>query len=437
MTRFKNAIFLTWWAFRYALITLRHKWFVMHGCYKANVPWWFWRALWHDMSKFGPSEIFAYGFVFCGPISKVPPHLKTGEIVIEQAGSAFVVFIQNRKDDQDEKSLGTFTTYDKASAYVEFLTKWRNRFMDAWIHHQNHNKHHWEYWIPRTVHFQSDPSMEGGEPMPMPDRYIKEMVGDWLGANRAYSGSWDMEDWLTKNLSKIKLHENSGDRLQDLLESMNGPAWVEGVFNSLDIAWDNLFVKHRDEFKKNPETWMASYFYAEENRSLPSIVQFTLEEGVKPKPWTRLLVRVNDAHALAALNDEKIHLKESFKDAGPGKVHIFYRVVEPEQRGGSDDDSRKPADESNERQDNDDGKHGENGDDPSAENGSETGRDGVAESGTDDGDEGGGTDIDDDEDVDEGDADAPDDDDGGSGGSDERETPSGPPSRSPSDVLTG
>ena len=40
--------------------------------------------------------------------------------------------------------------------------------------------------------------------MPLQDNI--EMVSDWLGASRAYTGSWDMQDWLKDNFYKIKLH---------------------------------------------------------------------------------------------------------------------------------------------------------------------------------------------------------------------------------------
>jgi hypothetical protein len=53
----------------------------------------------------------------------------------------------------------------------------------------------------------------------MPEIYVREMVADWWGASRAYTGSWDMSDWLTKNLPRIekKLHPYSIDHLADVL----------------------------------------------------------------------------------------------------------------------------------------------------------------------------------------------------------------------------
>lgn len=369
MTRFKNALILAWWAFRYALITLRHKWYVVHGYHKAGVPWWLWRSIWHDLSKFGPAEIFAYGFAFCGPLSKVPPHLKSGNIVIEQSGKTFfVVFIQNPEDEHDEKIIGTFVSYKKANEYVAFLEKWRSKFLHTWIHHQNHNKHHWEYWIPRTVHFQTDPSMKAGGPVPIPERYVRELLGDWMGANRAYSGSWNIEEWLTKNVNKVKLHENTLDYLKTVLTTMFGPAWVDGVFNHANVGWDDLFKQHCAEFMNDPVAWIEDRFNYSEGNEKPVVLQFVPPDAdAANKPWTRLLVRVNDPGALSSLNGQRIYLKSVFKNAGPGKVNIFYRIAETDQQDAPESAPIKPAKELMEGHTNDEQRTSGNGEDRSGD----------------------------------------------------------------------
>lgn len=75
----------------------------------------------------------------------------------------------------------------------------KTAFKVAVNHHKNRNPHHWEYWAPVD-----------DDPLPMPDRYIREMVADWMGASRAYQGAWPKEaaswPWLKDNFDKIKLH---------------------------------------------------------------------------------------------------------------------------------------------------------------------------------------------------------------------------------------
>lgn len=74
----------------------------------------------------------------------------------------------------------------------------------AWQHHLRANDHHWQHWI------------KDGKPHTMPEICIREMVADWLAAEKQYGGSWDMTGWLNKNLnldndamSEIKMHSES------------------------------------------------------------------------------------------------------------------------------------------------------------------------------------------------------------------------------------
>lgn len=177
------------WAMKYAWLTLKHKWFLLLASRKTGVG--LWQALIHDLSKFTPAELPAYGRQFCG----------------------------DKGDPQG--------------------------FARTWLHHQNTNPHHWEYWVPRTDHSQKPTvparicchdhaidqnSIHRGDkelipeflthvqarlvcdilnapgPLPMPEKYVREMVADWMGASRAYTGSWDMRSWLDKNLPKMRLH---------------------------------------------------------------------------------------------------------------------------------------------------------------------------------------------------------------------------------------
>ena len=49
----------------------------------------------------------------------------------------------------------------------------------GWLHHKGHNPHHWEYWL--------DVTKEGGiKGMPMPKKYIAEMICDRVAASMTY-----------------------------------------------------------------------------------------------------------------------------------------------------------------------------------------------------------------------------------------------------------
>lgn len=137
---------------KYFWLTIKHKWFVFLAGLQTKAP--LWRLLIHDWSKFTRPELPHYQRQFFG-----------------------------KADDP----LG---------------------FMIAWIHHQNYNPHHWEYWIPRSGHNRCAPPFPDNTPIPMPEWAMREMVADWLGASRAYEGTWPKPGnwkWLEKNFNKIRV----------------------------------------------------------------------------------------------------------------------------------------------------------------------------------------------------------------------------------------
>jgi len=144
---------------QYTWLTIKHRFFVFLACRRVGGIS-LWAALIHDLSKFTPAEL---------------PHYQRQ-------------FFGDKGDPQG--------------------------FARAWLHHQNLNPHHWEYWIPRSGHMRGDDSTE---PIEMPEPFLREMVADWMGAGRAYTGSWDMREWLTKNLPKIRLNPITRRRLMIIL----------------------------------------------------------------------------------------------------------------------------------------------------------------------------------------------------------------------------
>ena len=152
---------------KYFWLAIRHKWFVFVAGLKLDVP--LWRLITHDLSKFLPCELPHYQRQFFG-----------------------------KKDDPEG-------------------------FIRCWIHHQNHNDHHWEYWIPRTGHNRCEPPYPDYSPVPMPESAVREMIADWMGAGRAYEGKWptpEKWEWLDKNLDRIKkrLHQETVSLVDEIIE---------------------------------------------------------------------------------------------------------------------------------------------------------------------------------------------------------------------------
>ena len=90
-------------------------------------------------------------------------------------------------------------------------------FIKCWIHHQNRNDHHWEYWIPRTGHNRCTPPYPDGKSIPMPKAAVKEMMADWMGASKAYTGKWPEKgkwEWFDTNFEKKIKHNLHPETLE-------------------------------------------------------------------------------------------------------------------------------------------------------------------------------------------------------------------------------
>ncbi len=160
--------------FAYMRYVLRHKWFVFVGGVRTRAP--LWRLVVHDWSKFTRSEWGPYVRQFYAPDGS------------NRAGV-------RRKDGG----------YDLAEQPYEFQR--------AWLGHQRRNKHHWQAWVLLGDNGQL-------VPIEMPERYVREMVADWIGAGRAITGQWDPRPWYEKNRSLMVLHDETRVRVEQLLEAV-------------------------------------------------------------------------------------------------------------------------------------------------------------------------------------------------------------------------
>lgn len=159
---------------RYLKVILKHKWYVFLECVRLGIPW---LGIIHDRSKLTPAEFLGYARKFGREGGK-------------------------HADSDDEA------------------------FRLAWLHHQKANKHHWQYWIvhipvverlnekglrvswadtlfacmPDKIHPESKSCI------PIPHRYRREMLADWIGAGRTYVNASTVTDWYRDNRDKMLLH---------------------------------------------------------------------------------------------------------------------------------------------------------------------------------------------------------------------------------------
>ena len=144
----------------------KHKywvWYYMHKCGKG------WRGLWHDMSKFSPTEFWESVKYYSGTRSPI-------DACKEDKGVSM-----------------------------------------AWMHHKGRNPHHYEYYV--------DNMDNGGEARKMPYKYAVELICDYLGAGRAYMGknfSFESEYkwWCNKRKKPMLIHPSTKEFIDIVLASL-------------------------------------------------------------------------------------------------------------------------------------------------------------------------------------------------------------------------
>ena len=109
-----------------------HKMWVMRYCFKIGL---YWQGLTHDLSKYSPTE-----------------------------------FLVGMKYYQGDRSPNNAEREDTGMS-------------KSWMHHKGRNKHHFEYWVDYAP---GDEHIING--VPMPRKYIAEMVMDRISASRTYMG---------------------------------------------------------------------------------------------------------------------------------------------------------------------------------------------------------------------------------------------------------
>ena len=109
-----------------------HKWLVLCGCFRVGL---YRQGLCHDLSKYTPTEFLTGARYYQG----------------------------TRSPNAQERA--------------------EKGYSEAWMHHKGRNRHHYEYWT------DMNPATRNYEPIPMPRKYLVEMVMDRRAACMTYQGS--------------------------------------------------------------------------------------------------------------------------------------------------------------------------------------------------------------------------------------------------------
>ena len=170
---------------------IKHKYWVWYYMNKCGFKWG-WRGLWHDMSKFSPTEFWESVKYYSGTRSPID------------------------------------------------ACKEENGISMAWMHHKGRNPHHYEYWM--------DNFDKGGESKEMPWRYKVEMICDYLAAARAYMGKnfsyvAEYEWWMKKLKLPRSQHENDKKFVSSILRNLAEFEETDGFKRANEIFRYALLVE--------------------------------------------------------------------------------------------------------------------------------------------------------------------------------------------------
>lgn len=87
-----------------------------------------------------------------------------------------------------------------------------NEFNKAWLNHIHKNPHHWQHWI-----LINDNPDEGEIILDMPDKYIIEMICDWMSFSIAKGDLNEIFNWYDEHKDYMKLSEYTRDHVNDAL----------------------------------------------------------------------------------------------------------------------------------------------------------------------------------------------------------------------------
>lgn len=99
--------------------------------------------------------------------------------------------------------------------YVQYhanKTQKTQTFYNALHDHIRTAPHHWNYWVTVTT--------ESTICLPMPDRYIREMVADWAAAGYQKLGYFDLVDYYKEYGPRMILHAETRERVERYIDKL-------------------------------------------------------------------------------------------------------------------------------------------------------------------------------------------------------------------------
>lgn len=145
-----------------------HKYLVAQGCFRVGL---YKQGILHDLSKYGPTEFMVGVKYFQGDRSP---------------------------NNAEREAIG---------------------YSSAWLHHKGRNKHHYEYWVDYCSGIEAITA-----PVPMPRKYVAEMIMDRIAASKVYRGKdytdADPLNYYLLGDGKIPIHPETAEILERMLRML-------------------------------------------------------------------------------------------------------------------------------------------------------------------------------------------------------------------------
>ena len=169
----------------------KHKILVMDGCFRVGL---YRQGHLHDLSKYSPSEFWIGARYYQG---------------------------------------------DRSPNAAERAEK---GYSEAWMHHKGRNRHHYEYWTDMSM------ATRNYESLPMPRKYLVEMVMDRRAACMTYQGKNYRDDsalkYFERGMERDRMHPKTREELRYILTMLAEKgeketfSYLKRVLAGEDIPWE-------------------------------------------------------------------------------------------------------------------------------------------------------------------------------------------------------
>lgn len=156
-------------AIKHFVLITRHRFLVFKLCIKAGIPW---RGFVHDLSKYSPTEFWEGIKYYNGEKSPIA------------------------------------------------ISREKEGYSKAWLHHKGRNKHHEEYWVDYSL---KNPYVI------IPFKYACELICDQQAAGMIYQGKNWRPEYQLEYWNKTKENVMADERIKKFIEKVHTEVAENGI----------------------------------------------------------------------------------------------------------------------------------------------------------------------------------------------------------------